>query len=87
MIHDHPSQRKGYAMKIRWNNEYFARIGLMLAYWLYNSTEFGYNIDYMNKNQKKKQASAIERAKEKGQEYYTPDRVCKMQCAWKLATK
>ena len=76
-------------MKIRWNNEYFARVGLIPSYWLYNSTQYGYTIeqyiDYMNKRQKKKHARNIERAKEKGQEYYTPDRVRKMQYAQRLA--
>lgn len=90
MIHDHPLQRKGHAMKTRWNNEYFARIGLIPTYWLYNSTQFGYTleqyIDYMKKRQKKSHARKVERAKEKGQEYYTPDRVRKMEYAQRLAT-
>jgi RNA-directed DNA polymerase len=90
MVHNHPSQRKGHAMKTRWNNEYFARIGLIPTYWLYNSTQYGYTIDeyidYMNKRQGKHQARKVERAKEKGQEYYTPDRVRKMQYVQRLAT-
>jgi len=90
MIHNHPSQRKGHAMKTRWNNEYFARIGLIPTYWLYNSTQFGYTIDqyidYMSKRQKKNHARKVERAKEKGQEYYTPDRVRKIQYVQRLAT-
>ncbi|MDW7650823.1 MAG: hypothetical protein SCM57_05735 [Bacillota bacterium] len=77
-------------MKTRWNNEYFARIGLIPTHWLYNSNQFGYTIDeyvdYMKIRQKKKQARDIERAKEKGQEYFTPDRVRKMQYAQRLAT-
>ena len=87
MIHSHPSQRKGHLMKTRWNNEFFARIGLIPAYWWYNSKQFGYTIDqyidYMKKRQKQRQNRAVERAKERGQEYYTPDRVRKMQCAQK----
>lgn len=90
MIHDHPSQRKGHVMKTRWNNEYFARIGLIPSFWLYYSKQFGYTInsyiDYMTKKQKKHQARVVERAKGKGQEYYTPDRVRKMQYAQRLAT-
>jgi len=89
MIHSHPSQRKGHLMKTRWNNEFFARIGLIPAYWLYNSKQFGYTIDqyvdYMKKRQKKRQDRAVERAKERGQEYYTPDRVRKMQYAQKVS--
>ena len=91
MIHNHPTQRKGHAMKTRWNNEYFARIGLVSAYWLYNSKQFGYTIEqyieYIKKKQKSKQIREIERAKEKGQEYFTPDRVRKMQYAQYLATR
>jgi len=58
MIHDHPTQRKGHAMKTRWNNEYFARIGLIPAFWLYYSCQFGYTIeqyvDYIKKKQEQK---------------------------------
>lgn len=35
MIHKHPTQRKGQAMKTKWNNEFFARIDLIPPYWLY----------------------------------------------------
>jgi hypothetical protein len=84
-----PVQRKGHAMKTRWNNEYFAHIGLIPSFWLYYSKQFGHSIndyiDYMTKKQKKQQTRAVERAKEKDQEFYTPDRVRKMQCAQKLA--
>jgi len=90
MIHDHPTQRKGHAMKTRWNNEYFARIGLIPAFWLYYSCQFGYTIeqyvDYIKKKQEQKYAKNIERAKEKGQEYFTPDRVRKMLYAQRIAT-
>jgi len=90
MIHDHPTQRKGHAMTTRWNNEYYARIGLIPAHWLYYRCQFGYTIeqyvDYMKKKQKQKYARDIERAKEKGQEYFTPDRVRKMLYAQRLAT-
>ncbi len=77
-------------MKTRWNNEYFARTGLIPTYWLYNSIQFGYSIeqyiDYMSKRQDRKHARKVEREKEKGQEYYTPDLVRKMQYAQRLAT-
>ena len=89
MIHQHPTQRKGHAMKTCWNNEYFARIGLIPTYWLYYSKQYGYTIadyiEYMKEKQRKRHARKIERAKEKGQEYYTPDLVRKMQYAQRLA--
>ena len=52
-------------MKTRWNNEYYARIGLIPAYWLYNSMQFGYTIeqyiDYMKKKQKKKRVLSFQK--------------------------
>lgn len=89
MIHHHPSQRKGHAMKTKWNNEFFTRIGLIPAHWLYYSKQFGYTIEqYIQRTTRKakeKKAKLIQRAKEKGQEYYTPDRVRKMNYAWRIA--
>lgn len=89
MIHHHPSQRKGHVMKTKWNNEFFTRIGLVPAHWLYYSKQFGYTIEQyiqrMSRKAKEKKAKLIQRAKEKGQEYYTPDRVRKMNYAWRIA--
>jgi group II intron reverse transcriptase/maturase len=89
MIHGHPSQRKGHVMKTKWNNEYFARIGLIPSNWLYYSKQFGYTLEqYIQRITKKSKAHLkrkIERAKEKGQEYYTPDLVRKMQYAQRVA--
>ncbi|OMF38859.1 group II intron reverse transcriptase/maturase [Paenibacillus sp. FSL H8-0548] len=90
MTHSHPSQRKGHAMKTKWNNEFFARIGLVSAFWAYYNAQYGYTlenyIDYMKNRQKAKHAQKVQKAKERGQEYYTPDRVRKMQYAQRLAT-
>lgn len=90
MIHEHPTQRKGHAMKTRWNNEYFARIGLIPTYWLYNSTQFGYTIeqyiDYMKKGQKRAMPKRLYVQKRKARSITLPDRVRKMQYAQRLAT-
>jgi RNA-directed DNA polymerase len=90
MIHRHPSQRKGWAMTTKWNNEFFARIGLVPSYWLYYSKQFVYTIEnyieYMKNKQKKHTDRKVQRAKEKGQEHYTPDLVRKMQYAQRLAS-
>ena len=90
MIHDHPSQRKGWLMCSRWNNAYFIRIGLIPAHWLYNSCQYGHTlvdyIDYLAEKGKEKHTRTMARYKEKGQEYYTPDRVRKMTYAQKLVT-
>ncbi|WP_237100446.1 hypothetical protein [Paenibacillus azoreducens] len=90
MIHNHPSQRKGQAMKTKWNNEFFARIGLVPAFWLYYNTQYGYTlesyIDYMKNRQKTKHTRKVQKTKERGQEYYTPELVRKIQYAQRLAT-
>lgn len=90
MIHHHPNQRKGMAMKTKWNIEYFARVGLTPSFHLYYEKQFGYSLDdyvqYMKDKQKKKHKKRIQKAKERGEEYYTPDRVRKMNYAQRLAT-
>ncbi len=45
MIHHHPKQRKGHLLKTKWNNEFFARIGLIPSMWLYYSKQFGYTLE------------------------------------------
>lgn len=90
MIHKHPSQRKGHAMKTKWNNEFFAHIGLIPAHWLYIHVQYGYSLDdylnYMKTRQTAKQQRKVQKAKERGEDYYTPERVRKMQYAQRLAT-
>jgi len=90
MIHNHPNQRKGHAMKTKWNNEFFTRIGLVPAYWFYYTKQYGFTLEeYIRKMQAKQEkhhARKVERANENGRKYYTPDRVRKMQYAQRLAT-
>lgn len=90
MIHNHPTQRKGHALKTKWNNEFFAKIGLIPSYWYYYNGIYGFSLESyiirMNEKQQKKHTRKIRKAKEKGQEYYTPDLVRKMKYAQRLAT-
>jgi RNA-directed DNA polymerase len=90
MIHKHPNQRKGSAMKTKWNNEFFAMIGLIPSYWYYYHKIYGYTLESyilrMKEKQQNKQEKRILKAIEKGQEYYTPDRVRKIKYAQRLAT-
>jgi len=90
MIHEHPNQRKGPLMKTKWNNEFFARIGLIPSYWYYYHKIYGFTLESyilrMKEKQQKKKEREIQRAKEKGQEYYTPDRVRKRKYAQRVAT-
>ncbi len=74
-------------MKTKWNNEYFARIGLIPSMWLYYSKQFGYTLEQyiqrITKKAKDAQERKIQRAKEKGQAYY--DLVRKMLYAQRVA--
>ncbi|MBM7614480.1 hypothetical protein [Alkaliphilus hydrothermalis] len=85
MIHKNPCQRKGWLMVRKWNNEYFARIGLIPCHWLYYNKMWGYGIEqYLEKltaKTRKKTEKNIQRLKEKGQEYYTPDRIRKINAS------
>ena len=46
MLHKYPSQRKGWAMSTKWNNEYFARIELGSAFYYYYENVISLNIVY-----------------------------------------
>ncbi|MGP4074219.1 group II intron reverse transcriptase/maturase [Piscibacillus sp. B03] len=86
MIHKHPNQRKGYKMNYRWNISFFVGIKLIPSYWLYLNKIYDYSLqqymeDMRNKNRRKTQ-NAVRRAKERGEEYFTPHRLQKMQNAW-----
>nr|WP_243136852.1 reverse transcriptase domain-containing protein [Alkaliphilus serpentinus] len=85
MIHKNPCQRKGWLMTSKWNNEYFVKIGLIPSHWLYYNKMWGYTLEmYLEKITAKSRAKLekqIKKLKEKGQEYYTPDRVSKINAA------
>lgn len=84
MIHDHPSQNKGNKMKTKWGIEFFARIGLVPAFQYYYGKQYGHTIEdyiqYMNEKQEKKYKRALQRAKERGVEYFTPKRIQMINC-------
>jgi len=52
------------------------KIGLIPSYWLYYKEQFGFTLqsylERLTEATQKKQARAVQRFKEKGQEYYTP---------------
>ena len=76
-------------MTMKWNVEFFCRIGLIPANWLYYSKMFGYTIEkYIERQSKKvknKRDKYIAKLKAKGQEYYTPDRLDKIANVMKFA--
>lgn len=90
MIHKGPSQRKGHLMMRKWNNEYFVRIGLIPSHWLYYNKMWGYSLEqYLEKSiakNKKRAEKHVQKMKKSGQEYYTPDRVRKINASKALAT-
>lgn len=89
-IHKHPNQKKEQKMRYKWNNIFFVGIKLIPAYWLYLNKALGYTLEQyleeMREKGKRKQRNAIRRAKEKGEEYYTPHRLQKMQNAWNASS-
>lgn len=89
-IHKHPSQRKGMKMNSLWNNTFFFKIGLISTYWLYLNKVYGYTekqyLDDMQKTGKRHYKKKVERAKRKGEEYFTPHRLQKMQNAWNASS-
>ncbi|WP_212376063.1 group II intron maturase-specific domain-containing protein [Alkaliphilus sp. B6464] len=89
-IHKHPSQKKGMKMNSKWNNAFFVGIKLIPSYWLYLNKAYGYTLqDYLEElksKSKQKVQRAIERTHEKGEEYYTPHRLQKMQNAWNASS-
>ena len=91
MIHNHPSQRKGWAMTTKWNIDFFAYIGLVPSFYYYYNQQYGHTITdymtYMKQKSRKRYENALKRAKETGQDYFTPDRVRKMTCAKRLSTQ
>lgn len=89
-IHKHPSQRKGMKMNSKWNNSFFAKIGLISTYWLYLNKTLGYTLEQyiedIQKNSKNTQRRRKERYKRKGKEYFSPRRLEKMQNAWNASS-
>ncbi len=85
MLHKSPSQRKGWLMCSKWTNEFFVKVGLVPAHWLYYHEQKGWllteYIEYLKACGKRHLANKIQRYKRNGQEYYTPDRLRKIRAA------
>lgn len=63
-------------MNLKWNNAFFIGINLIPSYWLYLNKAVGYTLESYLKDMRIKSRrrlqNGIRRAKEKGEEYYTP---------------
>ena len=79
MIHKHPTVRKGMAMTHKWNIEFFCKIKLIPANWLYYNIMWDYSMELYIERQKTKNKKhrmrQIDRMKAKGVEYYTKKRL------------
>ncbi len=77
-------------MRYKWNNAFFLSIKLIPGYWLYLNKVYGYTkeqyIDDLTRKAKCQMKNQIRRAKEKGEEYYTPHRLQKMRNAWNASS-
>jgi group II intron reverse transcriptase/maturase len=89
-IHKQPNQKNEQKMRSKWSNGFFVGIKLIPSYWLYLNKAYGYTLEEyikeMNIKGKRKQQNAIKLAKAKGEEYFTPHRIQKMQNAWNASS-
>lgn len=85
-MHKHPSQIKEYKMRYKWNNDFFIAIKLIPSLWLYLNKAIGQSLEDFAQEKKVKAKHKYElsklRAKRKGENYFSPKRVEKMQNAW-----
>lgn len=90
MVHKNPTQRKGFAMMMKWNNIFFFRIGLESAHCKFmmyrrNITKEQY-IYEMEVRLKKRYHSKLKSAAQRGIEYFSPKRIKGMQNARSFCT-
>ena len=83
MIHRHPTVRKAYGMCYKWNIKFFARIGLVPSKWWFYFKMWGtYTIEkyveYHTHRNKVNTNKRILKLKDQGKEYFTKERLKKM---------
>ena len=83
MMHKHPTVRKAYGMCYKWNLEFFARIGLVPSKWWFYFKMWGtYTIDnYVEYHMQRNKANLnkqIQKLKDQGKEYFTKEKLKKM---------
>lgn len=87
MIHKHPTVRKSYGMRYKWNIEFFARIGLVPSKWWFYYKMWGtYTIEkYVETHMQRNKAymdKHIQKRKDQGIVFYTKERLMKMDYAF-----
>lgn len=82
MIHKHPTVRKAWGMCFKWNIQFFVKIGLVPAKWLYFNKVYNYSIEsYVEKEMARNKTITqrnMERHSKQGKVYYTNERLKKM---------
>ena len=87
MLHKHPTIRKSYGMRYKWNIEFFVRIGLVPSKWWFYFKMWGtYTIEkyveyHMHRN-KVDMDKHIQKRKDQGIVFYTKERLKKMDYAF-----
>lgn len=91
MIHKHPSVRKGMARNYAWNIEFFCRIKLIPAEWLYLNLKEEYSmekyIEDVTSKGKRKRERYIQKLRDKGVVYYTKEKLEVIEYCKSLATR
>lgn len=87
MLHKHPTVRKAYGMCYKWNLEFFACIGLVPSKWWFYFKMWGtYTMDkYVEYHMQRNKANMnkyIQRLRDQGKEYFTKDKLKKMDYAF-----
>ena len=87
MLHKHPTVRKAYGKCCKWNIKFFTCIGLIPSEWWFYFKMTGtysieeYVVSHTQKN-KSDMYKRIQKLKEQGIEYYTKERLKKMDYAF-----
>ena len=87
MLHKHPTVRKAYGMCYKWNLEFFACIGLVPSKWWFYFKMWGtYTMDkYVEYHMQRNKANMnkyIQKLRDQGKEYFTKDKLKKMDYAF-----
>ena len=87
MLHKHPTVRKAYGMCYKWNLEFFACIGLVPSKWWFYFKMWGtYTMDkyveYHMQRNKANMKNYIQKLRDQGKEYFTKDKLKKMDYAF-----
>lgn len=86
LVHKNPNRRKGHLMKLKFSNKFFLLdlelvSGEFMLYNIHGTWTLEQYADYKLEKGRKKHKEYVRKLKEKGQEYYTQDRLRKIQAS------